>query len=171
MNIRFGRRHGSMAGNSPMIFCTWDYRNEPIFRPQSQCDAESSSVFAFQAAVHKQTNVIQHLSASTRTAPNFLASESFPWLWDVLKWLIESLMIVPILFDFDKSLDQVMPSILHLRNLLSSIAMPVFDVKITVLEALKPLTICSFTNSGLTPQVLESIRWASAADFHIEAEN
>ncbi|KYM79303.1 hypothetical protein ALC53_10257 [Atta colombica] len=28
--------------------------------------------------------------------------------------------------------------------------MPVFDVKITVLEALKPLTIRSFTNSGLT---------------------
>ncbi|KYM82849.1 hypothetical protein ALC53_06695 [Atta colombica] len=28
--------------------------------------------------------------------------------------------------------------------------MPVFDVKITVLEALKPLTTHSFTNSGLT---------------------
>ncbi|KYM84636.1 hypothetical protein ALC53_05132 [Atta colombica] len=28
--------------------------------------------------------------------------------------------------------------------------MPVFDVKITVLEALKPLTTRSFTNSGLT---------------------
>ncbi|KYM82361.1 hypothetical protein ALC53_07149 [Atta colombica] len=28
--------------------------------------------------------------------------------------------------------------------------MSVFDVKITVLEALKPLTIRSFTNSGLT---------------------
>ncbi|KYM76133.1 hypothetical protein ALC53_13450 [Atta colombica] len=28
--------------------------------------------------------------------------------------------------------------------------MPVFDIKITVFEALKPLTICSFTNSGLT---------------------
>ncbi|KYM78642.1 hypothetical protein ALC53_10913 [Atta colombica] len=27
--------------------------------------------------------------------------------------------------------------------------MPVFDVKITVLEALKPLTTRSFTNSGL----------------------
>ncbi|KYN38495.1 hypothetical protein ALC56_07141 [Trachymyrmex septentrionalis] len=28
--------------------------------------------------------------------------------------------------------------------------MPVFDVKITVLEELKPLTTRSFTNSGLT---------------------
>ncbi|KYM77385.1 hypothetical protein ALC53_12176 [Atta colombica] len=28
--------------------------------------------------------------------------------------------------------------------------MPVFDVKITVLEALEPLTTRSFTNSGLT---------------------
>ncbi|KYM85695.1 hypothetical protein ALC53_04476 [Atta colombica] len=28
--------------------------------------------------------------------------------------------------------------------------MPIFDVKITVLEALKPLTTRSFTNSGLT---------------------
>ncbi|KYM79936.1 hypothetical protein ALC53_09641 [Atta colombica] len=28
--------------------------------------------------------------------------------------------------------------------------MPVFDIKITVLEALKPLTTRSFTNSGLT---------------------
>ena len=35
----------------PMIFCAWDYRNEPIFRPQSQCDAEIPSVFTFQAAV------------------------------------------------------------------------------------------------------------------------
>jgi len=63
---------------TPHDFLRWDYRNEPIFRPQSQCDAEISSVFAFQAAVHKQTNAV--LSASIRTAPNFLASESFPWL-------------------------------------------------------------------------------------------
>jgi len=42
----------------PMIFCAWGYRNEPIFRPQSQCDAEIPFVFAFQAAVHKQTNAI-----------------------------------------------------------------------------------------------------------------
>jgi len=63
VNIRFGRRRES---------------NEPIFHPQSQCDAEIPSVFAFQAAVHKQTNAVQHLSASIRMAPNFLAS--FPWL-------------------------------------------------------------------------------------------
>ena len=44
-----------------MIFCAWDYRNEPIFRPQSQCDAQIPSVFAFQAAVHKQTNAV-HIS-------------------------------------------------------------------------------------------------------------
>ena len=62
-----------------MIFA-WDYHNEPIFRPQLQCDAEIPFVFAFQAAVHKQTNAVQHLSASIRTALNFLASESFPWL-------------------------------------------------------------------------------------------
>ena len=116
----------------PMIFCAWDYRNEPIFHPpQSQYDAEILSVFAFQAAVHKQTNAVQHLSASIRTAPNFLASESFPWLWGVLKWLVGSLlMIVPILLDFDTNLAQV-PPILHL---LSSTATPVFDIKITILE-------------------------------------
>jgi len=76
VNIRFGRRRGSRE--LPMIFCAWDYRNEPIFRPQSQCDAEIPSALAFQAA-HKQINAVQHLSASIRTAPNFLASESFPW--------------------------------------------------------------------------------------------
>jgi len=31
----------------------------------------------------------------------------------------------------------------------SSTTMPVFDVKITILEALKPLMTRSFTNSGL----------------------
>jgi len=62
-----------------MIFCGWDYRNELIFRSQSQCGAKIPSVFAFQAAVRKQTNA-QHLSASSRTIPNFLVSESFPWL-------------------------------------------------------------------------------------------
>jgi len=72
-----------------MIFCTWDYRNEPIFRPESQYDAEISSVFAFQAAVHKQTNAVQYFSAS-RMTPNFLVSEAFPWLSGVLKWFVES---------------------------------------------------------------------------------
>jgi len=51
-----------------MIFCAWGYHNEPIFRPQSQCDAKIPSVFAFQAALlHKETNAVQHLSASNRT--------------------------------------------------------------------------------------------------------
>jgi len=61
-----------------MIVCAWGYRNEPIFRPQSQCHAEIPSVFALQATIHKQTNAVQHLSASSRTAPNFLVFESFP---------------------------------------------------------------------------------------------
>ena len=52
----------------PMIFCSWDYRNELIFSPQSLCDAEIPPVFALQAAVHKQTNAVQYLSASNRTA-------------------------------------------------------------------------------------------------------
>ena len=51
---------------------------------------------------------------------------------------------VPIFLDFDTSLAQVMPPILRL---LSSTAMLVFDVKIIVLEALKPLMTRSFTNS------------------------
>ncbi|GFW32899.1 hypothetical protein TNCV_1774651 [Trichonephila clavipes] len=58
---------------------------------------------------------------------------------------------MPILVAFDTSLDQVMPPILHLRKpSLFHRHMLVFDVKITVLEALKPLSACSFTNSGLT---------------------
>jgi len=65
-----------------MISCAWDYHNEPISRPQSQCNAEIPFVFAFQAAIHKQTNTI--LSASSRMAFNFLVSESFP-LSGVLK--------------------------------------------------------------------------------------
>ncbi|KYN31610.1 hypothetical protein ALC56_14108 [Trachymyrmex septentrionalis] len=35
--------------------------------------------------------------------------------------------------------------------------MPVFDVKITVIEALKPLTTRSFTNSGLTISIHKSM--------------
>jgi len=77
-----------------MIFCAWGYPNEFIFRPQSQCDAEIPSVFAFQTAVHKQTNAIQHFSASSRTGPNFLVSESFPWLSGVLKWLVKLLLMI-----------------------------------------------------------------------------
>ena len=63
----------------PMIFCAWDYHSGPIFRCRSQCHVKTSSDSGFEAAVHKQRNIVQHLSASTRTEPNFLASESFPW--------------------------------------------------------------------------------------------
>jgi len=46
---------------------------------------------------------------------NFLVSESFPWFSDVLKWLVESLlMTLPILHAFNTSLHEVMPSIIHL---------------------------------------------------------
>jgi len=48
-------------------------------------NAMQKSVFAFQAAVHKQTNAVQHLSASSRTALNFLVPKSFPRLSGVLK--------------------------------------------------------------------------------------
>jgi len=110
-----------------MIFCACAYRNELIFRPQSQCDAEVPSVFVFQAAVHKQTNAVQHLSPSSYTAPNFLVSESFPWLPGVLKCLVESFpMILPILLACDTSL--------------TATAMPGYDVKIAILGALQPLT-------------------------------
>ena len=62
---------------------------------------------------------------------------------------VESLpMIVPILLDFDTSLAQVMPPILHFRK--PSLFHRYVGLRITVLEALKPLTTRSFTNSGLT---------------------
>ena len=61
MNIRFARRR-KYGRELPMIFCAWDYRNEPIFRPQSQCDAEIPSVFAFQAAVHTSKQTLFNIS-------------------------------------------------------------------------------------------------------------
>ena len=61
-----------------------------------RCKNSFESVF--EAAVQKQRNAVQCLSASTRTEPNFLSSGSFLWLWDVSKWLVESLpIILPIL--------------------------------------------------------------------------
>ena len=53
----------------PMIFCAWNYRSGPIFRPRSQCDVKTPSDSVFEVAVHKQRNTVQHLSASTRTDP------------------------------------------------------------------------------------------------------
>ena len=55
-----------------MIFCAWDYRSGPIFRRRSQYDVKTPSDSVFEAAVHKQRNAVQHLSASTRTEPDFL---------------------------------------------------------------------------------------------------
>ena len=76
-----------------MIFYPGDYRSELIFRHRSQYDLKTPFDSVFEAGVHKQRNTVQHLSALTRTESNYLASESFPWLWGVSKWLVESLPI------------------------------------------------------------------------------
>ena len=90
----------------PKISCAWDYRSGLIFRRQSQWVVKTPSDSVFEATVYKQRNAIEHVSASTHTEPNFLASESFPWLWDVLKWFVE----------FGMSLQQVMPPIWNHRK-------------------------------------------------------
>ena len=85
------------------------------FRRRSQCDVKTLPYSVHEAFVYKQRNAVQHLPAPTRTEPNFLASKSFPWLWDVSKWLVESLpMILSILLAFGTSLQQVMPPIQNL---------------------------------------------------------
>ena len=61
----------------PMIFSAWDYRTGPIFRRRPQCDVKTPSDSVFKAAVHKQRDTVQHFSASSRTEPNYLASELF----------------------------------------------------------------------------------------------
>ena len=92
----------------PMIFCAWDYRNRLIFRRRSQCDVKTPFDSVFETAAHKQRNAVRYLSASTRTEPNFLASESFPWFWGVSKWYVESLpKILSILLAFSTSLQQL----------------------------------------------------------------
>ena len=59
----------------------------------------------------------QRFSASTRTEPYFLASESFPWIWGVSKWLVESLpMFLLILLAFGTSLQQVMSPVRNLQK-------------------------------------------------------
>ena len=63
VNIWSGRRREGMSG--------------------SQCDKNTVSDSVFEAAVHNQRNAVQHLSASTRTETNFLATELFQWLWGV----------------------------------------------------------------------------------------
>ena len=101
----------------PMIFYAWDYRSGPIFRCRSQWNIKTPSGSVFEAAVHKQRNAVQHLLPSTRTEPDVLASELFPWLWGVSKWLVESLsMILTILLAFGTSLQQLMLPIRNLRK-------------------------------------------------------
>ena len=100
----------------PMIFCAWDYRSGPIFLFRSQCDVKTPSDFVFEAVVHKQRNAVQHLSASTPTESNVLASESFPWLWGVPKWLEALPMTQSILLAFGTHFQQVMPQIRYLRK-------------------------------------------------------
>lgn len=83
----------------PRDFLCWGYGNESVFRLQSKSDADIPPIFVFQATVYKQTNAIQNISISTRTASNFLASEHshvFEAFW--ICW-----MIVPILLNCDKS--------------------------------------------------------------------
>ena len=89
-----------------MIYWTWDYCSVPIFRHRLHFYVKTSSDSVFEAAIHKQRNAVQHISALTRMEPNFLASKSFLWLWNVSKWTI--------LLAFGTSLQQVMPPI---RNL------------------------------------------------------
>ena len=141
------------------------------FVPSHNAIQKSLPSLPFQAAVHKQTNAVQHLLVSIRTAPNFLASESFSWLWGVLKWLVESLpMIVPILFDFDTSLVQVMPPILHLRK-------PSFFHRYAGLRCQNyrswsvETAIRSFTNSGLIISIWEHSMSLSRRFLHIVAKN
>ena len=64
----------------PIIFCARDYCSGPIFRRRSQCNVKTPSDSVFEAAVYKQRNAVQRLSALHRTEPNFLASESLSWL-------------------------------------------------------------------------------------------
>ena len=67
---------------APLIFGLAEFSNlrELIFRHRPRSDVKTPSDSVFEAAVHKQRNAIQHLSALTRVEPNFLASESFPCL-------------------------------------------------------------------------------------------
>ena len=66
----------------PMIFCAWDYRNEPIFRPQSQCDAEIPSVFALQTPFN-----ISRFQLVRHPISLFLShSHVFQAFWNGLLW-------------------------------------------------------------------------------------
>lgn len=58
------------------------------------------------------SSVSERLSVSTRTAPNFLAFESFLWLSIVHKWLNEP-MILQFRSAFGMDLQRVEPPIIH----------------------------------------------------------
>lgn len=135
--------------NYPMSFATWrralSFKNtssclslhyavlsqQNHFRPQLQIVLDLS----FHTTVHKQTNVIRNLPIPT----NFLAVESFPCLYDFLKFLVELLpIIVPIVHDFDTSLHWLMLFCMF-ENVIFFIAIPGFDVDL----ALKSPTIRS----------------------------
>lgn len=155
MNIGFRRRRRTMIGTSPWFSALGIIVINPSF------------AFALQVLVYKQTNAVQPLSASTHTASDFLVSKSFPWLLGNLKWHVALLsMILKIFIAFDTSLDQVMPPILHLRKLSLSHHTPIFDVKITVLEMLQPLSAHYFIKNGLTSGTWKYF-WALASNFFI----
>ena len=79
VNIRSGHRRGGLLGHSPGFSALGIIVVNPFFVAGHKCDVKTSSDSVFEAAVHKQRNAVQQLSASTRTEPNFLVSESFPW--------------------------------------------------------------------------------------------
>ena len=117
VNIRPGRRCRGMSGHSPWFSALGIIVVDPFFVAGHNAIVKTSSDSVFEAAVHKKRNAIQHLLDSSRTEPNFLASEPFPWFWGVLKWLFESLlMILRILLMFGTSLQQVIPLIRNFRK-------------------------------------------------------
>ena len=161
-----------MAGNSPWFSALEIIVMNSFFVPSHNAMQKSLPSLPFkQLFTSKQTPFSTSL-ASIRTAPNFLASESFPWLWGVLKWLVEhSQWSCQFFLILTRVLLKKCLQFCIFENLLSSTAMPVFDVKITVLEALKLLTTRSFTNSDLTVSIWEHSMSLSRRFLHIEAKN
>ena len=80
LNIQSGRRRGSMSGHSPWFFVLGIIVVDPFFIA-SQCDVKT---------------------------PSDSVLGSYPWLWGVSKWLVESYsMILPILLALGTSLQQI----------------------------------------------------------------
>ena len=97
-----------MHGRSyPTIFYTWGYRSVFTFHRRSQCYAKDLS---FSAVVHTWQDAVQHLSASTRTLPNLLASESVLTFSNASKLLCDQLlMILQVQLAPDMILQEVIP--------------------------------------------------------------